>query len=257
MKSILFLLCATLAAIVNIPSCIYWRFQGKADKKGAYARGQRIVDVWVPRLERLGGIILHKEGEENITDRTALWVGNHQGDMDILLIMKELGKLYSIVSKKETRKVPVVAQWMANVDCIFIDRGNPRQTLESINRAQELLESGRSVVIFPEGTRSKGPEMNEFKSGALRCAVKAGVPIVPFAIDGTYKCFEAQGYIKDADVRMSVLPAVEPEDFKDMNTRQLSCKVQQLIQDELYRMRGGAGGERKIWTEVPKGPQNS
>ena len=193
-----------------------------------------------------------------MTDSPVLYVGNHQGDMDILLIMSELGDLYSIVAKKETKKVPIVAQWMANADCIFMDRGNPRQTLESIKRAQELLENGRSVVIFPEGTRSKGADMNEFKPGALRCAVKAKVPIIPFAIDGTYKVFEQQRYLKKSHVDMSILPAVAPEEYAGLKTPELSALLQQKIQDELYRLREERGEqvpeeERKVWNA----PQNS
>ena len=258
-RSFLFLLAAAVVAIIHIPSCLFWHFRAKTDKAGAYDKATRICHTWIRPIAKLGGVDLRKRGEENIvTDRPVLYVGNHQGDMDILLIMSELGDLYSIVAKKETKKVPIVAQWMANADCIFMDRGNPRQTLESIKRAQELLENGRSVVIFPEGTRSKGAEMNEFKPGAFRCAVKANVPVIPFAIDGTYRVFEQQRYLKKAHVDMSVLPAIPPEEFAGLKTPELSAFVQQKIQDELYRLREERGEtvpeeERKVWNA----PQNS
>ena len=255
-RSLLFLLAAAFVAIINIPECIYWHFRAKTDKAGAYDKATRICRRWIGPIQRLGGVDLHKTGEENIVnDRPVLYVGNHQGDMDILLIMHEFGELYSIVAKIETKKIPVVAQWMANADCIFMDRGNPRHTLESIKQAQELLEKGRSVVIFPEGTRAKGPEMNEFKPGAFRCALKAKVPIVPFVIDGTYKVFEQQRYLKKARVELSVLPAIEPEEYAGMKTPDVSLMVQQRIQDELYRLREEAGAvipeeEKKVWNEL-------
>ena len=258
-RSILFLLAAAFVAIINIPECIYWLFRCKKDKPGAYDKASRICRRWIGPIQRLGGVDLHKSGEENIVnDRPVLYVGNHQGDMDILLIMHEFGELYSVVAKIETKKVPVVAQWMANADCIFMDRGNPRHTLESIKQAQELLEKGRSVVIFPEGTRAKGPDMNEFKPGAFRCALKAKVPIVPFVIDGTYKVFEQQRYLKKADVDLRILPAIEPEEYAGMKTPDISAMVQQRIQDELYRLREEHGTvtpeeERKVWNA----PQNS
>ena len=259
MRSILFLLVTALAAIVNIPSCIYWHFHGRKDQEGAYRKATAICHTWIRPLMRIAGVDLHKEGEENlINDRPVLYVGNHQGDMDILLIMRELEFLYSIIAKIETKKIPIVSQWMANANCIFMDRGNPRQTLESIKRAQELLSEGRTVVVFPEGTRSQGPEMNEFKPGAFRCAVKAGVPIVPFVIDGSYKVFEQQRYLKKADVFFHILPAIEPEELKGMKTPEVSALVQQRIQDELYRIRETQGQsvpqeERKVWNA----PQNS
>ena len=258
-RSLLFLLAAAFVAIINIPECIYWHFRSKTDKAGAYDKASRICRRWIGPIQRLGGVDLTKHGEENlVTDRPVLYVGNHQGDMDILLIMHEFGELYSIIAKIETKKIPVVSHWMANVDCIFMDRGNPRQTLECIRKAQELLEAGRSVVVFPEGTRSKGPEMNEFKSGALRCALKAKVPVVPFVIDGTYNVFETQRYLKKAHVDLSILPAVEPEEFAGMKTHELSAMLQQKIQDELYRLRAENGQEtpeeeKKVWNA----PQNS
>ncbi len=257
MRSILFLLMAALAAIVNIPSCIYWHFKHEKDRQGAYDKATRICHTWIRPLMRIAGVQLHKEGEENLEqDRPVLYVGNHQGDMDILLIMRELEGLYSIIAKIETKKIPIVSQWMANADCIFMDRGNPRQTLESIKRAQDLLTEGRTVVVFPEGTRSQGPEMNEFKSGALRCALKAKVPVVPFVIDGSYKVFEQQRRLKPADVYFQILPAIEPETFAGMKTHELSALVQQQIQDELYRIREEAGTpvpeeERKTWNAQP------
>lgn len=250
-RTIIWLLYAVFICITLLPYELYWKLKGGKEPGDRYPGPQRVVNFWVPSVYKLGGMRLHKKGEENIIeDRPALYVGNHQGDFDIFLIAQELGSLKSIVAKKESKKVPVIRTWMKYADCIFIDRGNPRQTLQSINQAQELLERGRSVVIFPEGTRSRGPEMNEFKAGAFRCALKAGVPIVPFAIDGTYKIFEQQNYLKPADVQLSILPAVETKGMEKEKTRTISAEIQQMIQDELYSLRGGCPeGERKVWTD--------
>lgn len=249
-RTIVWLIYVVIVCIINVPYVLYWKFKGGKKPGDRYQAPQNVVNTFVPSVYKLGGMVLHKKGEENIIeDRPALYVGNHQGDFDIFIIAKELGSLKSIVAKKESGKVPVVKNYMEYADCIFMDRGNPRQTLQSINRAQELLESGRSVVIFPEGTRSRGPEMNEFKAGALRCALRAGVPIVPFAIDGTYKVYEQQKYLKKADVNLSILPAVETAGMEKERTKTISAEIQQMIQDELYNMRGGCPeGERKIWT---------
>ena len=241
-RSILFLLVALVGAIVNLPNCIYWHYHHEENQAGAYRKATRICHVWIPPEERIAGIRLHKTGTENLEmDRPVLYVGNHQGDADILLIMRELEELYSIIAKIETKKIPVISTWMANANCIFMDRGNPRQTAECMKRAQELLEQGRTVVVFPEGTRSKGADMNEFKSGAFRCALKAKVPIVPFVIDGSYKVFEQQRRLKAADVYMRILPAIEPEEYAGMKTHEISAIVQQKIQDELYAIREEAG----------------
>ena len=103
-----------------------------------------------------------------------------------------------------------------------------------MNLDAEHLKNGQSVVIFPEGTRSKGPQMNEFKPGAFKPALKAGVPVVPFVINGTYKCFEEPGRLTKAPVTVTILPPVYPEEGE--KTRELSQRVQQMIQNELDKV---------------------
>ena len=93
---------------------------------------------------------------------------------------------------------------------------------------------GRSVIIFPEGTRSKGDTMNEFKAGALRCAVKAQAPVVPCVIDGSYRAMEANGNrIRPATVRLTILPPVPTKDMEKEKTKRISEDVQVMIASHL------------------------
>ena len=87
--------------------------------------------------------------------------------------------------------------------------------------------------IFPEGHRSKGPQRDEFKPGAFKPALKAQTPVVPFVIDGTYKCFEEKRRLIKAPVTVTILPPVYPQEGE--KTKALSQRVRQLIQDELDR----------------------
>ena len=120
--------------------------------------------------------------------------------------------------------------------CIIIDRGDLRQSLKCMNLMQRRLEAGQSEIIFPEGTRSKGPDMGEFKAGAFKAAIKAGVPVVPFVIDGSYDLFEAQGYLKSAPVKFSILPPVDTSE-PGLKAQELSETVKAMIQQELDRLR--------------------
>ncbi|NCB42285.1 MAG: 1-acyl-sn-glycerol-3-phosphate acyltransferase [Clostridia bacterium] len=209
---------------------------------------EKIVKYWAQCMLAAGGVKVEVKGLENIPAETALFVGNHQGNFDIPIILSKLGPLKSIVAKKETADIPGIKMWMTNFDCIFMDRGNPRQSLQSLNRAQELLEQGRSVIIFPEGTRSKGPAMFEFKPGALRCALKAKTPIVPFAIDGSWRAMEEHnGRMKPATIQLRILPPVFTAEMEKAQTRTISQEVQQLIQDELDTLRNTPLEERISW----------
>lgn len=238
-----------LSLILLSPWALYYRFKLKHLPGEPIDPGvERIAKKWGECMLAAAGIKVRVEGSRNIPEETALFVGNHQGNFDIPVILCKLGPLKSIVAKVETSRIPGIRLWMTHFDCIFMDRKNPRQSLEALNRAQELLEQGRSVIIFPEGTRSRGPEMLEFKAGALRCALKARVPIVPFAIDGSWRAMEAnQGLMKPAEVSLHILPRISTEDMPRAQTRSVSQEVQQIIQDELDRMHGTPREERISW----------
>lgn len=248
-RTILWFIGMALSLILLWPWAIYYKFKLKHLPGDPIDPGvDKIVRKWADCMLWAAGVKVDVKGEENITNKTALYVGNHQGNFDIPIILSKLGPLKSIVAKKETAKIPGVHIWMIHFECMFMDRGNPRQSLQCLNRAQELLEQGRSVIIFPEGTRSKSPDMAEFKAGALRCALKANVPIVPFMLDGSWKAMEARKFIMTPTVvKLHILPAVETRDIEKTQTRMISPKIQQLIQDELDEVRNTPAEERISW----------
>lgn len=248
-RTILWFIGMALSLILLSPCAIYYKYKlthlpGQPIDSGV----DKIVRRWANYMLLAAGVKVDIKGQENITNQTALFVGNHQGNFDIPIILSKLGPLKSIVAKKETAKIPGVHIWMTHFECMFMDRGNPRQSLQCLTRAQELLEQGRSVIIFPEGTRSKSPDMAEFKAGALRCALKANVPIVPFVLDGSWKAMEARKFIMTPTrVMLHILPAVETKDMEKTRTRMLSAEIQQMIQDELDETRNTPLKERISW----------
>jgi 1-acyl-sn-glycerol-3-phosphate acyltransferase len=195
------------------------------------------INGFAPFMTWLAGARIERTGMENIPEGAALFAGNHQSYIDAARIVKDMGKPKSIVLKKELTKIPVVKQWMDSLGCIYIEREDPRRAVETMKEMEERLEAGRSVIIFPEGTRSKGPQMGEFKYGALKSALKAKVPVVPFAIDGAYMVYEAHKRLRPAVVKFAILPPIMPEEFEGMNTRTLGELVESRIKDELARMR--------------------
>ena len=121
-------------------------------------------------------------------------------------------------------------------DNIGVKRGDAVQLKYYPNIADPSRRLEGATTIFPEGTRSKGPVMNEFKPGALRAAIKAGTPIVPYAIDGSYKLYDQTRRVTKGKVKLSILPPVDPKAL-GMKHAELSQYVQSLIQAELDRMR--------------------
>jgi 1-acyl-sn-glycerol-3-phosphate acyltransferase len=116
-----------------------------------------------------------------------------------------------------------------------MDREDPRDSVKSILEGVQNLKKGYCMAIYPEGTRSKGPEMGEFKKGAMKLALKAGVPIVPVTINNTYKMFETQKGRKTKPVQVDLVIS-EPIDTKSLTKEEqndLSERIKAIIQQNL------------------------
>ncbi len=133
------------------------------------------------------------KGKENIPKNTAvLFVSNHRGMFDVPVAYKTVPvtHLTAFVSKKEVKKVPFLNWWMMILNCIFMDRSNPKEGLKSIKEAIDHVQKGWSIFIMPAGTRNSGEGVAEFKGGSFKIAERTGCPIVPVAICHTDDVFE-------------------------------------------------------------------
>jgi 1-acyl-sn-glycerol-3-phosphate acyltransferase len=182
---------------------------------------------WARSLVKLTGSNVTVSGEENIPKDTAvLFVSNHQGNFDIPLLLGYIQKPKAFISKIEVKKMPFIGTWMEQLNCLFMDRKNVRQSVKAINEGARLLQNGTSLVIFPEGTRSKGDDMSEFKAGSFKLATKSGVPIIPVTINGSYKIMEQQGFwIKPTSVHIEVHPPIYPQQQEAKNLARLSEQI--------------------------------
>ena len=86
------------------------------------------------------------------------------------------------MAKRSLGRIPVFGEWIRDIRSVFIDRDDARSSLKTMEEGIDLLKKGFSLVIYPEGTRSRGPELGEFKKGSLRLATKSGVPVVPVTL---------------------------------------------------------------------------
>jgi|GEM_PF-424182 len=181
---------------------------------------------------------VHVTGREKLPDGPVLVVANHQGLFDILALLGHLGKPIGFIAKKEINKLPVVSSWMELLHCVFIDRGDRRQSVKAINQGIANLKEGHSIVIFPEGTRGKGNKLNTFKSGSLRLATKANVPIVPVAIDGTHQLLEeGNGMVGTSTITLTINDPIYPDDYQDKKHGELAAELQMVIEQALYSKR--------------------
>lgn len=126
---------------------------------------------------------------------------------------------------------------MSNIKCLFIDREDARQGLKTILLGIEYIKSGASLVIFPEGTRSKSDkEMLPFKDGSFKLATKTGCPIVPLAINNTSAIFEDQfPKIKKAHIIIEFLEPIYIENLSQEEIKNLTSSTQEIIRKTVLK----------------------
>ncbi|WP_088292704.1 lysophospholipid acyltransferase family protein [Bacillus mycoides] len=217
-----------------------WRIKRKANAMSPQEKDSVVYKTtnWFgKKMVRVTGSTVEVKGLENVPkDKPVLVVSNHQSNMDIPVLLGYLNKPIGFVSKAEIKKFPVVPTWMELMNCVFMDRSNRRQSLKAIKDGIELLESGHSIVIFPEGTRSKGGEIGEFKAGSFHLAVKSGVSILPVTLDGTYKMFEANGNrMKPAHAILTISKPITPEEYASMDAKELTQHTKDIIASQLHK----------------------
>lgn len=143
------------------------------------------------RLWSLIGLLaarVHLEvyGRENVpAEGPVVFMSNHQGNFDIMSLYQAIPRHFAWMAKKELFTIPLFGRVMTRAGYIPVDRSDARKALRSLSAAAEKIQQGRSVVIFPEGTRSNDGKLLPFKRGGFILAVNAGVPVVPVAIHGS------------------------------------------------------------------------
>ena len=172
MRSIIVALYLLLYAIVSLPLFLIFYIIGKfSPSKKAYLSQKFVNNFGFRPILFLSGVRLTVKGRENILqDQAALYVFNHRGFYDILAGYTTAPYPTAFVSKKEIGKVPMVSRWMKYMNCLFLDRSDIRQGLQTILQGVELLKNGTSVYIAPEGTRNTGEELLEFHAASFKLA---------------------------------------------------------------------------------------
>lgn len=166
-------------------------------------------------------------------DGPVVFMSNHQGFFDIPILMYAVPRPIGFISKQEIKKIPLIGTWMTYIHCIFMDRSNVRQSLKAINAAAETVKKGHAMVIYPEGTRSKGPVMNEFKSGSFKLAIKANAQIVPVTINDSYKLASEGLNVQPGKVEVVFSEPIATEGLSSSELSELPDRVKAAIQKHI------------------------
>lgn len=171
------------------------------------------------------------KGGQQLSSKTPyVFAANHLSQFDIFALQGYLTMDFRWLAKKELFQIPIFGAAMRMVGYIPVDRSRGRKALVSLNEAAARVAAGTSVVIFPEGTRSKDGKLHPFKSGAMVLAIKAGVPIVPVAIKGTYEVLpKGKLLARSGHVELTIGSPIETKGLKNADKQELAVKLQQEV----------------------------
>jgi len=157
------------------------------DPKGELVH--RIARLWASVLLKVSGVAVRLEGIENLAHPPYLLMANHQSALDISVLLAAMPLSFKFVAKRELFLIPFFGWAIKRAGYISIDRENPREALKAIEEAVRKISDGTTVLIFPEGTRSKDGTLLPFMKGAFSLASRAEVPILPLGIRGSYTLY--------------------------------------------------------------------
>ena len=188
---------------------------------------------WLNPMIDMAGVNFVAKGVEKIPEnQPVIFTPNHAGAFDIPAICLTAPKPPIFMAKKELGQIPVLKKWMDAVDCVFVDRANKKSAHSSLQQAIDAVNDGRSIVIFPEGTRSKNGEIGEFRGGAMKIAMETGAVVVPVLLEGTRDRLEATGNVTAGTVYVTYLDPVETKGLEKEDFFKMPPKIRQMLIDE-------------------------
>jgi 1-acyl-sn-glycerol-3-phosphate acyltransferase len=165
--------------------------------------------LWARLGLALGGITVTLAGSEHLPDGPVIFMSNHQSNFDILALLAAMPRQIHWIAKKELFEIPVFGPSMRRGGYIPLDRGDGRKALQSMDEAATTIHQGKSVVLFPEGTRSTDGNLLPFKRGGFILARKADVPVIPVTINGSGRINPAnQIKLHSGNIRITLHPPV-------------------------------------------------
>ena len=178
-----------------------------------------------------GGLRATIRGRDRIPPSgPCVFLANHQSIADIWLTLLTVPSSTRIVAKRSLFRIPIFGWALTVCGFVPIDRENRSSALQSLERAAEMVRRGRPIVMYPEGTRSRDGRLQPFKKGAFHLALKAGVPVVPMSIRGTFRAFPPRTLlVRPGEVEVVLHPPIDPRPFQPDDVAGLTALVREAI----------------------------
>jgi 1-acyl-sn-glycerol-3-phosphate acyltransferase len=191
----------------------------------------KVAQLWGRSILFFSGVRVMVKGTEKLdAGRSYIYMSNHQSNFDIPVLLGRLPVQFRWLAKAELFKIPIFGRGMQGCGYISIDRSNRKSAFKSLAKAAGTIREGTSVLIFPEGTRTRDGHIKNFKKGGFVLAVDAGVPIVPIIIRGTYSIMpRTRWQIQPGPVVMEIHRPIETSDYERKTKDDLMERVRNAM----------------------------
>lgn len=216
----------------------------------------RFARVWSNGILRALGVRPEYRGIEHLSSNLpCIFLCNHLSVVDIWVLMRVLPLSNRFVAKQSLFRIPVLGWAMSAAGMVPIDRAHRARAIRSLGVAAERIRAGRPVLLFPEGTRSRDGRLAPFKKGAFHLALKAGVPVVPIAIDGTFEVVVPRTLsVRPGPVTLTATPPIDVDPFRPSDTQGLADAVRARIAANLREF--GHPGAEPTASRDTRDPEN-
>lgn len=201
--------------------------------------------VWAPAMFWAGNTRLVVQGHEHCDpNRPTVYLSNHQSTADIPALFAAIPVNFRFVAKSQLKWVPFLGWYLMAAKHVFVDRSNRQRAVRSIQLAAERIRSGKSILMFAEGTRSPDGRVLPFKKGPFVLALEAGVPICPITIEGSGRIMPKNSWdIRSGTIHVKIGAPIEVTPFRPNRREELMRLVRDRIIEQSLEL-GGLGGDR-------------
>jgi len=199
----------------------------------------KVARIWATILLKITNVQVSVLGTEHIsTERPQIFMSNHQSDFDIFIVLAYLPVQFRWLAKKELFQIPVFGKAMKKAGYIEIDRQNHERAMQNLAEASRKIREGKSVMSFPEGTRSVDGTIKAFKKGMFHLALEAGVPIVPITIIGASEIMPKRSLkINPGKITMIIDRPIDVTAYSEDSRSELAERVRSVIINNFHSQR--------------------
>ena len=220
-----------IVIVFSILMCLWALLIVPFDRNGRWMHFYAAVP-WAKTILWLCGVEVIVKGLDRVDPKVPrIYMPNHQSYLDVFGLLSVLPVDFKFVMKQELMKIPLMGFAMKRAGYIGIEREDPRKAVKSMKAAAERIKRGASVLIFPEGTRSRDGKVQDFKRGGFNLALRAGCDIMPIGIAGSGRLLPKGSFrVKRGKMAICFGQAIETSKYTKKTIDHLIEEVKQAIE---------------------------